>query len=145
MIFSYFQKKWVLGYSWSTLLWHRCYYPHRSRDALSPVCGIFFVYPISQRPSNLHLLRLSYFLHLFGYSVSHVRGIFHLALIIGNFSEKVFHIPFFTGHILLAFFFFFLIYQQFSINIFCICCFFIGSFLLALPNPHPSTVTQTLL
>ena len=22
---------------WSTLLWHRCYYPHRSRDALSPV------------------------------------------------------------------------------------------------------------
>ena len=31
----------VFGYSWSTLLWHRCYYPHRSRDALSPVCGIF--------------------------------------------------------------------------------------------------------
>ena len=27
---------------WSTILWHRCYYPHRSRDALSPVCGIFF-------------------------------------------------------------------------------------------------------
>ena len=27
---------------WSTLLWHRCYYPHRWRDALSPVCGIFF-------------------------------------------------------------------------------------------------------
>ena len=27
---------------WSTLLWHRCYYPHRSRDALSPVCGILF-------------------------------------------------------------------------------------------------------
>ena len=27
---------------WSTLLWHRCYYPHWSRDALSPVCGIFF-------------------------------------------------------------------------------------------------------
>ena len=26
---------------WSTLLWQRCYYPHRSRDALSPVCGIF--------------------------------------------------------------------------------------------------------
>ena len=26
---------------WSTLLWHRCYYPHRSREALSPVCGIF--------------------------------------------------------------------------------------------------------
>ena len=26
---------------WSTLLWHRCYYPHRSRDALSPVCRIF--------------------------------------------------------------------------------------------------------
>ena len=41
MIFSIFQKNRVLGYSWSTLLWHRCYYPHRSRDALSPVCGIF--------------------------------------------------------------------------------------------------------
>ena len=23
--------------------WYRCYYPHRSRDALSPVCGIFLV------------------------------------------------------------------------------------------------------
>ena len=31
----------VLGYSWSTLLWPRCYYPHRLRDALSPVCKIF--------------------------------------------------------------------------------------------------------
>ena len=31
----------VFVYSWSTLLWYRCYYPHRSRDALSPVCGIF--------------------------------------------------------------------------------------------------------
>ena len=41
MIFSFFQKNWVFGYSWSTLLWHRCYYPHRSRDALSPICGIF--------------------------------------------------------------------------------------------------------
>ena len=43
MIFSVFQKIWVFGYSWSTLLWYRCYYPHRSRDALSPVCGIFGV------------------------------------------------------------------------------------------------------
>jgi hypothetical protein len=41
MIFSVFQKNRVLGYSWSTLIWHRCYYWHRSRDALSPVCGIF--------------------------------------------------------------------------------------------------------
>ena len=39
--FFLFKKNRVLGYSWSTLLWHRCYYPHRSRDALSPVCGIF--------------------------------------------------------------------------------------------------------
>ena len=23
-------------------IWQRCYYPHRSRDALSPVCGIFY-------------------------------------------------------------------------------------------------------
>ena len=29
---------------WSTLLWHLCYYPHRSRDALSPVCRIFLLY-----------------------------------------------------------------------------------------------------
>ena len=41
MIFLVFQKIMVFGYSWSTLLGYRCYYPHRSRDALSPVCGIF--------------------------------------------------------------------------------------------------------
>ena len=41
MIFSVFQKNWVFGYLWSTLLWYRCYYPHQSRDALSPVCRIF--------------------------------------------------------------------------------------------------------
>ena len=41
MIFGVFQKNWVLGYSWSTLLWYWCYSPHRSRDALSPVRGIF--------------------------------------------------------------------------------------------------------
>ena len=29
------------GYSCSTLLWYWCYFLHRSRDALSPVCGIF--------------------------------------------------------------------------------------------------------
>ena len=40
MIISVFQKNRVLGYSWSTLLWHRCNYLYRSRDALSPVCGI---------------------------------------------------------------------------------------------------------
>ena len=39
--FFRFSKNRVLGYSWSTLLWHRCYYPNWSRDALSPVCGIF--------------------------------------------------------------------------------------------------------
>ena len=43
MIFSVFQKNRVFEYSWSTLLWYRCYYPHRSRDALSPVCGIFLI------------------------------------------------------------------------------------------------------
>ena len=25
--------------------WYRCYYPYRLRDALSPVCGIFFRAP----------------------------------------------------------------------------------------------------
>ena len=35
---------------WSTLLWHRCYYPYRSRDALSPVCGIFlYIYIFLQQ------------------------------------------------------------------------------------------------
>ena len=42
MIFSVFQQNQVLGYSCSTLLWYWCFYPHRSRDALSPVCGIFY-------------------------------------------------------------------------------------------------------
>ena len=31
----------VLVYSWSTLLRYWCYYPHRSRDSMSPICGIF--------------------------------------------------------------------------------------------------------
>ena len=39
--FSVFQMNRVLGNSWSTLLWYRCYYPNWSQDALSPVCGIF--------------------------------------------------------------------------------------------------------
>ena len=39
MIFSVFQKNPVLWYSWSTLLWHQCYY--RLRDSVSPVCGFF--------------------------------------------------------------------------------------------------------
>ena len=43
---------------WSTLLWHRCYYPHRSRDALSPVCGIFTNHVwISQSFNDKVLLR----------------------------------------------------------------------------------------
>ena len=32
---------WVFG-GGDTLLWHRCYYLHRLRYDLSPVCGIFF-------------------------------------------------------------------------------------------------------
>ena len=39
-----FKKNVCFGYSWTTLLWHRCYYPHWSRDALSPVCRIFLIY-----------------------------------------------------------------------------------------------------
>ena len=51
MIFSVFQKNRVFGYSGSTLLWHWCYYPHRSRDALSPVCGIFAIaFAVGWRP-----------------------------------------------------------------------------------------------
>ena len=36
MIFSFFFNQ-SFGFSWFTLLWYRCYYPYRSRDALSPV------------------------------------------------------------------------------------------------------------
>ena len=35
------KKFFLLILPWSSLLQHRCYYPHRLRDALSPVCGIF--------------------------------------------------------------------------------------------------------
>ena len=38
---------------WSTLLWHRCYYPHRSRDSLSPVCGIFYWEIFLSDPSQI--------------------------------------------------------------------------------------------
>ena len=43
-VFEFLHFGWfwmVLGYLWSTLLWYGCYYSHRSRDALSPVCRIF--------------------------------------------------------------------------------------------------------
>ena len=63
MIFSVFQKNLVLGYSWSTLLWHWCYYLHRSRVALSPVCGIFWKLLLPQHSTcwilfdfDLHLI-----------------------------------------------------------------------------------------
>ena len=39
--FFRFKFFFVFVYSWSTLLWYRCYYPHQSRDSMSPVCGIF--------------------------------------------------------------------------------------------------------
>ena len=45
MIFSVFQKNRVLGYSWSTLLWHWRYYLHWSRDTLSPVLGAYYNWP----------------------------------------------------------------------------------------------------
>ena len=58
--FSVFQKIWVFGYSWSTLLWYQCYCLPRSRDALSPVCGIFIIalhcgHTCRHYPSDLEL------------------------------------------------------------------------------------------
>ena len=42
---QFFKKKWVFGYSWSTLLWYRCYYQHRLTVSLPPLpeigCPIF--------------------------------------------------------------------------------------------------------
>ena len=43
----------VFGYFWSTLLWHRCFYPQRSRDALYPVCGIFQLWPLKKGASHI--------------------------------------------------------------------------------------------
>ena len=37
------KKKRVFRYSMYTLVWYWCYYPHRSRDALSHICGIFLL------------------------------------------------------------------------------------------------------
>ena len=59
IIFSVFQKNWVSGYSWSTLLWYQCYYPHWSRDALSPVCGIFHtLFSFKRMTADLTILPL---------------------------------------------------------------------------------------
>ena len=55
MIFFSFSKNQVLGFSWSTLLWYRCYYPQRSRDALCPVCGIFCDWKAVINSSDLRL------------------------------------------------------------------------------------------
>ena len=35
-------------YSWSTLLCYQCYYPHQSRELVSPVCAIFSNVSVSQ-------------------------------------------------------------------------------------------------
>ena len=29
--------------------WHQCYYPHTSKDSVSPVCGIFSLKDITQQ------------------------------------------------------------------------------------------------
>ena len=57
MIFSVVQKNRVWGYSWSILLWHRCNYPHQSRDA-------FF----SRIFSNVHCFNSfkSFFMYIIG-------------------------------------------------------------------------------
>ena len=52
-------------YSWSTLLWYWCYYPHWSRDAFSTVCGIFTL-KFERRIKNAWLasrMTQEYFLH----------------------------------------------------------------------------------
>ena len=47
---KFFSDKFRLKYSViirsikSRFVWYRCYYPHRSRDPLSPVYGIFFYF-----------------------------------------------------------------------------------------------------
>ena len=60
--FLFFKKNHVFGYSWSTLLWYRCYYPHLSRDALSPVCKIFIIF--------IWFFLICYFLELCSHQVT---------------------------------------------------------------------------
>ena len=38
------ERRSIFVYSWSTLLCYRCYCPHRTRDALSSVFGIFSLF-----------------------------------------------------------------------------------------------------
>ena len=83
MIFSVFQKKCFFGYCWSTLLWYWCYYPHRSRDDLSPVCGIF---QVSVVISNLAGVMLS------GVILSCV--IFQVSFVWCHFSAVMCHMSF---------------------------------------------------
>ena len=65
---------------------------------------------------------------------------YHWQLFIESFSYTIFHWPFIVGY------FFLLPYLSAIFNQHFLYFFFsIGFFLLALPNPHPSTVTQTLL
>ena len=65
MIFSFFQI--FLVFRFSTLLWYRCYYPHQSRDALSPVCGIFF----KELTKSIKILKLN---NLFSFIVQKFRN-----------------------------------------------------------------------
>ena len=45
-------------------MWYWCYYRHQSKDALSPICGIFFFFPLVWRYDFLHFTAVSYsFLH----------------------------------------------------------------------------------
>ena len=55
IIFSVFIFFLVFVYSWSTLLWYRCYYAHRSRDSMSPICRIFFFFVLWSPPKRLVL------------------------------------------------------------------------------------------
>ena len=49
----------MFGYSLSTLLLYRCYYPHRSRDLMSRVCRLF-LYCITPNPTKLYCTILLY-------------------------------------------------------------------------------------
>ena len=87
MIFYVFQKNRVLGYSWSTLLWYRCYYPHWSGDALSPVCWIFCI-GVTIRIGR-EILCLLYAGFLIGRSNFNVQLLDFLFLIIWRVSDYI--------------------------------------------------------
>ena len=95
----------LLSLPWSTLLWHRCNYPHRSRDSVSPVCGIFL---------SVFLIIKFYLLPCF---ILPLFPFCHIILILKNISHifSFSHYTYWTLNLLFHLIFFSLIFFLFLI------------------------------